>query len=176
MHDQLRAVEYQPEMLAGIGAVDCGSETYQSELAVWLQNEAPDAITRGTRVWLYFNQAGAFVGFGSLGPTNWRYPDPSSKRTGVVLIPAVAVQREFWGKPENVAPQERYSSQILRHLVDEAGHWPGSPPAVGLYVHPENQAAIKLYQRFHFRQFHHSYTDPATKVTYISFIRPLIHA
>lgn len=175
MQDQLKAVEFQQEMVATVDAFDCGSESYQSELAGWLQNEAQEAITRGTRVWLYVNQAGAIVGFGSLGPTNWRYPDPASKRTGVVLIPALAIRREFWRKPDNVDSQERYSSQILRHLVDEASAWPGSPPAVGLYVHPENQAAIKLYERFQFRQFHHSYTDPATKMTYISFIRPLIH-
>ncbi len=174
MHDQLTAVEFQPEMLADIGNFDCGSESYQSELAGWLQNEASAVIVKGTKVWLYFNQAGDIVGFGSLGPTNWRYPEPTSKRTAVVLIPAVAIRREFWGKPENVELEERYSSQILRQLVDEAGAWPGNPPAVGLYVHPENQAAIKLYERFHFHQFHQAYTDPGTNVTYISFIRPLV--
>src|SRR5436309_3452459 len=135
MHDQLRAVEYQPDMLESVGIFDCGSERYQSELANWLPNEAANAMAKGTRVWLYLNQAGEIVGFGSLGPTNWRYPEPTSKRTAVVLIPAVAVRREFWGKPQDVDPEERYSSQILRHLVDEASAWPGKPPAVGLYVH-----------------------------------------
>ena len=86
----------------------------------------------------------------------------------------MAIRREFWGKPQEAVLDERYSSQILRHLIDEAGAWPGDPPAVGLYVHPENQAAIKLYLRFHFLPFHLSYTDPAANVTYISYIRPLV--
>ena len=75
MHDQLRAVAYQPDMLDGVGNFDCGTESYQSELAGWLPNEAPEAMVKGTKVWLYFNRAGEIVGFGSLGPTNWRYPD-----------------------------------------------------------------------------------------------------
>jgi ribosomal protein S18 acetylase RimI-like enzyme len=43
-----------------------------------------------------------------------------------------------------------------------------------LYVHPDNQAAIKLYERFQFQRFHQSYTDPTSNITYLSYIFPLV--
>jgi RimJ/RimL family protein N-acetyltransferase len=112
------------------------------------------------------------VGYGSLGLTRWKYPGADSPRSGLIIIPAVAIRRAFWGKPEG-APEDRYSSQVMRHLLVEALAWPGSLPALGLLVHPDNHAAIKLYERFGFRPFHHTYTDPASQVTYCSMIRPL---
>jgi len=108
----------------------------------------------------------------SLGLTRWKYPETDSPKTGLVVIPAVAIRREFWGKPEG-PQQERYSSQIMQHLLSEALAWPGSLPALGLFVHPENHAAVKLYERFGFRTFHHTYTDPVTQITYRRLIRPL---
>ena len=61
----------------------------------------------------------------------------------------------------------------MQHLIGEALAWPGSLPALGLFVHPDNHAAIKLYARFGFRPFHHSYTDPESVATYRSMVRPL---
>lgn len=176
MFDRLRAVPYQPDLRDDLPRFDFGDESYQSELDFWLASESTEAMKKGTKVWLYLNQADVVVGFGSLGPSNWRYPDKSSGRTFVVVIPAVAVRREFWGKPDNANPDDRYSSQILQHLIDEAEAWPDEPPAVGLFVHPENKAAIKLYSRFHFSPFHHSFTDPTTKVTYLSFVRAIVRS
>jgi RimJ/RimL family protein N-acetyltransferase len=134
--------------------------------------EAIPALTRGTKVWLYANRAHDVVVYGSLGLTRWKYPDADSPKTGLVIIPAVAIRRRYWGKPEGV-PEDRYSSQIMRYLIAEALAWPGSLPAVGLFVHPDNHAAIRLYERFGFGPFHHVYTDPGSQVTYRSMIRRL---
>jgi ribosomal protein S18 acetylase RimI-like enzyme len=172
MPDLLQPIAFAPELLDEVQQFECGDEPYQKELAVWLFQDAVTALERGTKVWLYANQANAIVGFGSLGLTRWKYPDAGSPKTGLVIIPAVAVGRAFWGKPKGM-PEDRCSSQIMRHLVAEALAWPGSLPALGLFVHPDNQAAIKLYSRFGFSQFHHVYTDPTTGVTYQSMVRTL---
>jgi GNAT superfamily N-acetyltransferase len=174
MPDLLRFVTFTPELLDEVRDFEYGDEPYQKELAAWMVNDAQTALQRGTKVWLYVNQAGEIVGYGSLGVTRWKYPDAAARKIEVVIVPAVALRKAFWGKPEG-PPEERYSSQIMRHLLDEALAWPGRLPAVGLFVHPDNQAAIKLYQRFGFVPFSHSYTDPATGVTYRSFVRPLVH-
>jgi ribosomal protein S18 acetylase RimI-like enzyme len=63
----------------------------------------------------------------------------------------------------------------IEFWLDEAQAWPGRLPAVGLFVHADNHAAIRLYERFAFRPFSHTYTDPATGRTYRSFVRPLVH-
>jgi ribosomal protein S18 acetylase RimI-like enzyme len=172
MPDLLQPVAFAPELLDEVRDFDCGEEPYQKELAEWLLQDATLALARGTKVWLYANQGNEVVGYGSLGLTRWKYPDADSPKTALVIIPAVAVRRAFWGKPEGAA-EDRYSSQILRHLLTEALAWPGSLPALGLFVHPDNHAAIKLYERFGFRPFHHTYTDSTSQVTYRSMIRPL---
>jgi GNAT superfamily N-acetyltransferase len=173
--DVLLVVPFTPDMLAAVPGFDCGDEPYQQELAHWLLQEAVPALLRGTKVWLYLNQAGEFVGYSSLGATRWKYPDPASPRTHLVIVPAVAIARQFWGKPDGPA-EDRYSSQVMLHLLQEADAWPGQPPALGLFVHPENHAAIKLYERFGFQPFFHTFTDQSAGVVYRSFIRPLVRA
>jgi RimJ/RimL family protein N-acetyltransferase len=172
MPELLRYVPFAPELLADLGELDCGEEPYQKELAVWLQQDASAALARGTKVWLYVNEATEVVGYGSLGQTRWKYPDPDSPKAALLVIPAVALRRPFWGKPEGPA-EDRFSSQIMRHLLTEALAWPGTLPALGLFVHPDNHAARKLYERFGFRPFHHTYHDPGTGTTYQSLLRPL---
>ena len=91
----------------------------------------------------------------------------------LLLIPAVALRREFQGEPKDVGRDERYSSQVMRHLLQEASAWPGSPPAVGLYVAPANTAAIRLYERFGFQLFHNTYIDKDTGAEYRGYVRRL---
>jgi GNAT superfamily N-acetyltransferase len=173
--DILRVVSFAPEMLADVRDFNYGDEPHQRELALWMVDDAVPALNRGTKVWLYVNEAGEVVGYGSLGTTRWKYPESDSAKRDLVIVPAVAIRKQYWGKPDGLQ-EERYSSQIVRHLVREAEGWPGQPPALGLFVHPDNHAAAKLYERFGFKPFSHTYADRATGVVYRSFIRFIVRA
>ncbi len=173
--DRVVAVPFTAEQLERVADFDCGDEDYQRELATWLQVEALAFLERGTQVWLFAAPDGDLVGFGSLGKTRWAYPDPAGKKQFLALIPAVAIRRVYWGKPAGPTA-DRYSSQILEFLLARAQELPDIEPAVGLFVHPENQAAIRLYQRFGFVAYPHQYTEAATKVVYQAMVRPLHRA
>src|SRR5262249_3651062 len=142
------------------------------ELADWIRQEAVQALTRGTAVWLYATPERELVGYGSLGKTSWRWPDPNSPKVAINIIPAVAIQKPFWGKPEG--PREaRQSSLLLAQLVAEATERTETLPLLGLFVLPENHRAVKLYERAGFAPFSHTYTDKATGVVYRSMIYEL---
>jgi len=174
--ETLEVVSFDHSMFSLVAGFDSGDEPWQRELSTWLLEESPKEMERGTKVWLYLNSSSEIVGYGSLGTTRWKYPTADSKRTPIALIPAVAIQRRFQGQPSGAPRESRFSSQILRHLILEAKSWPGQPEVLGLYVHPDNHGAIKLYQRFEFEKFHHEYSDPATGVVYISYLRRLEEA
>lgn len=173
MPDLLRSVEYAPSMLGLIRNFDFGDEPYQKELGQWIIDDAEQAMARGTKVWIYVNQADQIVGYGSLGQTNWKYPEPNSNKVTVAIVPAVAIRKEFWGEPKTGDKEEKYSSQIMRELIRQAIEWNASFGAVGLFVHPENLAAIKLYERFGFKRFYRNYEDKQKKVTYLGYVLPL---
>lgn len=169
----LSATELTADLLSVVRGLDYGSEPYQAELGTWLDTDAEFAMSRGTRVWAYATPAGEIVGYSSLGTSRWTYPDAKSKKETVVIIPAVALRREYWGEPKADDKRNRFASQIMSHLLTNAERWPGEPPAVGLYVHPANNAAIKLYHRFGFQLFHTSYFDKTSGVTYFGYVRPI---
>lgn len=172
MSASLIAVEFGAELLDLVQGFDCGEESYERELADWIRQESIPVLQRGGKVWLYVTPDKSLVGYGSLAVTRWNYPAPSDKRVSLALIPAVAIQKPYWGKPEGPR-EERYSSQILDHLIAQAAHLPISVPALGVFVHPQNQRAVKLYERAGFQPFSHTYTDKATPIMYRSMIRAL---
>ncbi|HEY8506142.1 MAG TPA: hypothetical protein VIL46_16265, partial [Gemmataceae bacterium] len=67
MPDLLRFVVFTPESADLVRDFDCGDAPYQRELADWIRDEAEAALERGTKVWLYVNQANEIIGYGSLG-------------------------------------------------------------------------------------------------------------
>jgi GNAT superfamily N-acetyltransferase len=172
MPDPLIAVSFSAELLDLVRDFSCGEESYERELADWIRQEAVSALDRGGKVWLYATARKELVGFGCVALTRWHYPEPSSKRVSLAVIPAVAIQTPYRGKPDGPR-EERYSSQVLKHLIAEAAQLPADVPLLALFVHPDNQGAIKLYSRFGFSFFPHDYTDKATGVTYRAMIRPL---
>jgi hypothetical protein len=172
MSNALIAVEFTPDLLDLVQEFACGEEAWERDLADWIRDESVPTLNRGGQVWLFTTSQKELVGYGSLAVTRWHYPDPASKRTTLALIPAVAIQKPFWGKPEGPR-EERYSSQILDHLINEASRLPLAAPMLGLFVHPENQRAIRAYERAGFRAFTQTYTDQETGVIYQSMIRPL---
>lgn len=171
----LVAIPFDESLLSHVQGFSCGEEGYERELADWIRLESIPAIRRGGKVWLYATEAREVVGFSSLAITRWRYPSPSDKRVSLAIIPAVAIQKSFWGKPAG-PPEGRYSSQILDHLLDEAGRLPLDQPSIGLFVHPDNGRAIRAYERAGFQRFSHTYADPATGVVYSSMVRRLYRA
>ena len=175
MSSALLPVIFAPELLAKVEDFDCGDEPHERELAEWIKTESVTALARGTQVWLYATSEKEIVGFGSLGTSNWNYPDPSAKRLAVAVIPAVAIQKKWWGKPDGPR-EERYSAQILDHLILEAAKLVLAVPVLGLFVHPANVRACKVYERSGFQAFSRTYTDETTGVTYRSMLRLLSSA
>jgi hypothetical protein len=141
---------------------DCGDAPYQQEIAEWIKNSGPDCVLDelkndpDLRVWIYTIGEEAIVGYGSLATKVWRFPTGSGKRrktleVPVILIPNVGMRREYHGQPENVLSKfDRYSSQIMDDLISKAADNQNGIRWLGLYVHPENEGAIKLYNRHDF--------------------------
>jgi ribosomal protein S18 acetylase RimI-like enzyme len=164
----LQAIPFTADLLATVQAFDCGSEPWELEVSDWIkrpagQDGAVDALARGTSVWLYVNDAGELVGFGSLAKTEQRWPAAKDPKVAASIIPWVAVDRRFWGQPPG-PPEERYASQILDDLISKALLTRDERPLLVLYVHVNNQRAIAFYQRpyFGFVELHKPYTDRAT--------------
>jgi GNAT superfamily N-acetyltransferase len=172
MADLLSAVPFEAAHAALLGDFSCGEEPYEQELADWIRNDSLATIHRGGKVWLYATTQREIVGYGSLSVTRWNYPEPSSKRISLALIPAVAIQKQFWGKPDGPR-EERYSTQILEHLIVEAATLPIDIPFLGLFVHPDNHRAVKAYERHGFQPFTQIYTDKVTGIVYRSLLRPV---
>lgn len=81
----------------------------------------------------------------------------------------VGIQQAFWGKPDG-PPNERYSAQILDHLIFQAMRHTERHPLLGLFVHPLNARAIRVYEKAGFEHFSKTYRDPETGVVYESML------
>jgi hypothetical protein len=95
-----------------------GDEPYQREIEERIKGkDVETSIERGTEVFLY-RRGDEVVGYGSLGGTRRPWP-PGQKKSWdkFSIIPAVGLIPKYHGQPENVAPEKRYSSQILLHLT-----------------------------------------------------------
>lgn len=158
---------------------DCGSELHQTEVADFIRGEWKVAEQYWTMTWIYTNRVRgddgrlAVVGFSSLGPTNWNYPTKKSRKTPVLVIPNLAIAKAYWGGPEGCDRDSRYSPQIMAHVLEQAALWPVPMPAVGLFVHPENAAAIRLYTHYDFEPFHTQWKCKQTGVVYRGYLRRL---
>jgi ribosomal protein S18 acetylase RimI-like enzyme len=81
----------------------------------------------------------------------------------------VGIQKRFWGKPDG-PPDERFSAQILDHLIFQAIGHTERQPLLGLFVDPRDVRAIRVYEKAGFTRFSKTYTDAASGVTYISML------
>jgi hypothetical protein len=196
MADELRAFllakeHFAPDhaLRALLDGFDCREDrgrpaTYwENEVNSWLS--ADPATREGAlyrirkkdcKVWLYFNATTELVGYGSLGKSKW--PDPGMNppirdlpAVPISLIPSVGIQTPFQSGPAGAAYEDKYSTQILNHLVIEARRKLGErQPYLGLYVHPDNRRAIRCYQRYGFTDFPHPYPHQDAGVTYLNMI------
>lgn len=133
---------------------DCGTaEAYQTEVAAWIRNVAEDvweAIREGQlHVWLYLTEDDEVIGFASLTLQVLTLDEPPQQEGEALMLPYYALRTKYHKKP--VGPwQQYYSRQILRDVLAEARHHPSRNPKLGLYVHPDNAGAIRLYEQFGF--------------------------
>jgi hypothetical protein len=170
MPASLVRIPFTEDLLTKVQAFDCGSEPWQLEVSNWIKappgaGGAVDALKRGVRVWLYTDADGNLLGFGSLAEATQRWPRSKDPPIPVSLIPWLALDRRFWRKPEG-PPEERFSGLILRDLIAEARASQEERTLLTLYVHIDNLAAIKLYERAGFRELHKPYTDKTTGWVY----------
>lgn len=154
----LSRIDFSAALLPRVQQFDCGSQTWEKEVSDWIKGSLgsggalDDMANLNTAVWLYEEKNGELVGFGSLGQHQLRYADPKKgKLTPMHVIPFLGLARSFWGKPTG-PPQDRYSREIMRDILDEARKHPSGLRAVYLCVHEKNVHAIDLYKEFNFAE------------------------
>ena len=119
----LQVRPFTADLLEEVHAFDCGQAPWEIDVSEWLKNRsrALRMIARGRcRVWLYYADDGALVGYGSLGPYDWEWPDLNSPPRTTNHIPYMGVASSYRGEPADALPPLRYASQIMRHLIGQA--------------------------------------------------------
>jgi hypothetical protein len=156
---QLFADEFTEEDLPELAQFDCCGDSdapWARAANEWLLgSDVWQSKARGTRVWLYRLATGVVVGFGSLGMTRRRWPPPDGGYRNLLIIPMLGIDHLFQGEPTDA---EKYSHQILNHLLYEASQLAEREEAAGrsrarvltLYVHGDNRPARRLYEEFGF--------------------------
>ena len=130
---------------------DCGDEPYAREIAEWIKSSGPEGVLDELKnrpdlhVWIYTLDDDTIVGYGALLKEKWKL-EGAKKKVPIVLVSNVGMRREFHGQPKGVDSRfDKYSSQILRHLIRTAKTNHPRIQWLGLYVHPDNAPAISLY-------------------------------
>jgi GNAT superfamily N-acetyltransferase len=181
----LRRIPFDKDLLPLVQDFDCAAEYppkfWEDEINEWIRLDptAEDGAlfysAKGTNVWLYANEDAAIVGYGAICQSNWPDPAviqqlPKLKRVPISLIPAVGIDKRFQGGLEGAEAADRYSTKIMNHLVFWASKHTERQNFLGLYVHPANEKAIKLYRRMQFRPFKQKYWHEKAGVDYVSMI------
>ena len=169
----LRYIPFSENLLhsTSVQGFDCGDKYWEKEVSGWLK--VPDEwLKLLCEVWLYVNEWDELVGFGSLAPTKWKWPDQTSPRVPGNLIPAMALGKGFRKVPKE-PDSKRYSIQIIDHLISETRNHPERQRFLGLYVHPDNEKAIGLYREVGFIDFHHRWLNKEINREYLSMVLKL---
>jgi GNAT superfamily N-acetyltransferase len=155
MAGRLTAHQYSDEFAAELLSFDCGAEPYAVEVSEWIKgrpaeakDSLPNSLAAGTRVWLYRDEAGCIVGYAALGATTWRWPPPDGEKQAMSILAWFGIDIRFHGQPDGVAREDRYSYQMMGHLITrarETGH-----EFLVLFVEAENDRAIRFYENVGF--------------------------
>jgi hypothetical protein len=168
----LEAEEFSSNARGEVADFFCGSEPWELAIADWIKATSDDKTgalwsmkAKRTKVWIYYDGI-SFVGYGSLGETNWSWPYPDGERKKVSIIPCLGLALAFQGEPKESLPKDRFSGQIIRHLTYHAiqqGH-----QFLVLKVHRKNDRAIRLYERWSFTPF------PVREGDYVRMFKQII--
>jgi hypothetical protein len=145
--NNLVPVQFTANDIHRVANFQCGGLPYQWPLATWIKEKSLPALESKTRIWLYETEDHCLVGYGSVGTTKWTIADMGEVK--ILVIPALAVQEIYWCKPAGVPREDQFSYQIIRHLKTQAivrlKNSPVLKPKLGLFVHPDNEPAKRLY-------------------------------
>jgi len=168
--------------LAEIQQFQCGPERWDGEVADWIESPSGpksalhDMGAYRTEVWLYLDDQGELVGFGSLGQTTYTWPVGGKKKEPVNLIPFIGIHEKFKGEPKDAARDDKYAYQILDDLLACAAE---KSVVSGVYalivpnVDGENGRAINFYQNRDFFDLEIPRFEKTTGITYIRMARYL---
>jgi ribosomal protein S18 acetylase RimI-like enzyme len=156
MADALETPQPIPRLIADeltaisppLASFSCGTEPWHEELNSWITTtEFQEVIKKyGTRVWIYRNKD-EIVGYGALGTTK-RPPPPPGPDREFAIIPCLAIQTDYQGKPPGCSRDDKYSGQIMKDLILKARQL--GPAVLILYCHPQNAQAAAFYDNFGF--------------------------
>ncbi len=153
--NELARYEFTPSEWPNVQGFDCGDEPYEKEVSEWLKGPSGAGIdsalnsisdpARPSRLWLY-KLGEEVVRFGALSKTTWRWPGKNNDPTlPLSIIIWFAVQKAYWGQPPG-PKDSRYSAVILDDLIAEARLDAKTHPVLGLFVHKDNERAIRFYK------------------------------
>ncbi|MBX9790092.1 MAG: GNAT family N-acetyltransferase [Pirellulales bacterium] len=151
----LFAQTFAEHLLAEVAHLDFGDDVFGRTAGNWIAG-GPHAMEsalqsmrdKGTTTWLYRLGDASILGFGSLGPANWRI---DNRRQEIVIIPHLGIQVQFQGGPAGVPSHGKYSRLLLRDLIARARAFDiEKRPFLGLYVHESNHKARDLYEKMGF--------------------------
>jgi hypothetical protein len=149
MPDQIRREPLTLKLLPQFEHFHCGHDPWDVEVADWITGRSADCVAvdiqeRRCKVFAYRNRADDLIGFAALGKTNGEWPQQTSPRLPVAIIPWMGLHTKFHGRPGGEG-EVRYSDQIVADLVYEAAQY--KRRYLVLFVHPQNVGAIKVYSR-----------------------------
>jgi hypothetical protein len=155
----LKRIDFDPDLHAEVvREFDCGRADYALEVSAWItapdtrQESAAYAVRRlGCKVWLYFEDDNALVGYTSLSKDRWKLD--GERESPVVYLPYLGVGTVFQGKKEPSSGRS-YFGLMFEDLLHEAGKhknlhlfW------VCLHVHKNNKLAREIYhEKYGFRE------------------------
>ncbi len=117
MRPILCAYPFSAANLPEVQVFECGPDPWHLERAEWIKRpldhgkSALNSIAKfNTSVWLYRNENGDLVGYGSLGKTVRPLPPKGKgKPEEVGFIPSLAIQSQFKHQPADVPREDRFA-------------------------------------------------------------------
>ncbi len=144
----LNSENFTEKKCTQVAGFSCGETRWAEYLNEWISGEGfKEALKRKSKVFLYY-LGPDLVGYGSIGETRISWPWPTGERQKVSIIPAIAVSKNFQGKPETASFGDRFSGQIMRDLLSHAQALKNDK--LVLHVHCQNKRAQKFYENFGF--------------------------